>query len=61
LSRTAHQKKARRWGAFLVFLDETGLLMAPLVRCSWSVRGQPARMKQKVSYREKVSVAGALC
>jgi len=34
--------------------------MAPLVRRSWSVRGQPPRMKQKVSHREKVSVAGAL-
>jgi len=34
--------------------------MAPLVRRSWSVRGRPPRMKQKVSHRDKVSVAGAL-
>jgi hypothetical protein len=34
--------------------------MAPLVRRSWSWRGQPPTMKQKVSHREKVSVAGAL-
>src|SRR5262249_20971936 len=34
--------------------------MAPLVRRSWSVRGQPPRMKQKVGHREKGSVAGGL-
>src|SRR5205085_9952042 len=34
--------------------------MAPLVRRSWALRGQPPVMKQKVRHREKVSVAGAL-
>jgi putative transposase len=34
--------------------------MAPLVRRSWSWRGEPPALKQKAGHREKVSVAGAL-
>jgi transposase len=41
-------------------LDESGLLMAPLLRRSWSPRGQPPVIKQKAKHREKVSVAAAL-
>jgi len=41
-------------------MDESGLLMAPLVRRSWARRGQPPVMKQKAGHREKVSVAAAL-
>jgi len=54
------KRKARRRGACLVLLDESGLLMAPLRRRSWALRGQPPQMKQKAGHREKVSVAGAL-
>jgi putative transposase len=43
-----------------VLFDESGLLMAPLVRRGWSVRGQAPVLKQKVQHREKVSVAGGL-
>jgi hypothetical protein len=43
-----------------VLLDESGLLMAPLVRRSWSPRGQPPLLEQKANHREKVSVAAAL-
>jgi hypothetical protein len=43
-----------------VLLDESGLLMAPLVRRSWALRGQPPVLKQKARHREKVSVAAAL-
>jgi DDE superfamily endonuclease len=35
--------------------------MAPLLRRSWSVRGNPPVIKQKARHREKVSVAAALC
>lgn len=52
--------KARRRGACLMLLDESGLLMAPLRRRSWSLRGHPPQSKQKAGHREKVSVAGAL-
>jgi transposase len=41
-------------------MDESGLLMAPLVRRSWALRGQPPVLKQKARRREKVSVAAAL-
>jgi transposase len=43
-----------------MLLDESGLLMAPLVRRGWCVRGQPREIKQKAGHREKVSVAAAL-
>src|SRR5579871_650478 len=56
----AHQKKARRCGACLLWMDESGLLMAPLVRRSWAVRGQPPEQEQKAGHREKVAVAAAL-
>ena len=41
-------------------MDESGLLMAPLVRRSWAPRGQPPVLRQKANHREKVSVAAAL-
>ncbi len=54
------KRKAHRRGACLMFLDESGLLMAPLRRRSWSLRGHPPENKVKGSHREKVSVAGAI-
>jgi hypothetical protein len=57
----AHQKKARRQGASLVLIDESGLLMAPLVRRTWAPRGQTPELVQKSGTREKVSVLAALC
>ena len=50
----------RRHHACLMLLDESGLLMAPLRRRSWSLRGQPPQSKEKAGHREKVSVIGAL-
>ena len=41
-------------------MDESGLLMAPLVRRSWAHRGHPPVIEQKADHREKVSVAAAL-
>src|SRR5207249_253526 len=35
------KQKARRRGACLLLLDESGLLMAPLLRRSWALRGHP--------------------
>ena len=52
--------KARRHGACLMLLDESGLLMAPLRRRSWALCGHPPPIREKVGHREKVSVAGAL-
>jgi putative transposase len=55
----AHQKKARRQGAHIALIDESGLLMAPLVRRTWAPRGQTPDLDQCGS-RQKVSVAAAL-
>jgi transposase len=41
-------------------IDESGLLMAPLVRRTWSPRGQTPALAQEGGKREKVSVAGTL-
>ena len=54
------KRKARRRGACLLLLDESGLLMAPLRRRSWSSRGDPPEIEHKAGHREKVSVVGAL-
>ena len=44
----------------MIWLDESGLLMAPLVRRSWAPKGQAPTLLQKAGHREKVSVAGAV-
>ncbi len=54
------KQKSRRRGASLLLLDESGLLMAPLLRRSWALRGHPPESKHKAGHREKVSVAAAL-
>lgn len=51
---------SRRLGAWLVFLDETGLLLTPLVRATWALRGQTPEFEQVLGEREKISVIGAL-
>lgn len=47
--------------ATLVLLDESGLLMAPLVKRTWALRGHRPEIYQKGKQREKVSLAVALC
>jgi len=44
-----------------VFLDESGFLMAPLVRRSWSRRGQTPVLNQSGRHHRKVSAIAALC
>ena len=62
LRLAAHQKKARRQDAHIALIDESGLLMAPLVRRTWAPRGQTPDFVQSGGRgpREKVSVAAAL-
>ena len=52
--------KAHRHSACLLFMDESGLLMTPLLRRSWALRGHPSESKYKARPLEKVSVAAAL-
>jgi hypothetical protein len=47
--------------AALVFLDESGMLMTPLVRRSWSLRGHTPVMHQRGRCLQKVSAIAALC
>src|SRR5882757_9926091 len=59
--RLAGDKKgAAAARATLVFPDETGLLMAPLLRTTLAPRGCTPRIEQRASHRDKVSVAAAL-
>lgn len=55
------KRRASGRRAALVFLDESGVLMAPLRRRSWAKRGHPPVLKQKGRHREKVSIVAALC
>jgi transposase len=54
------KKKARRQGAKIALIDESGLLMAPLARRTWAPRGQTPALTQAGGHRKKVSVAAAL-
>jgi transposase len=54
------QKKARRRKAHVVLIDETGLLLNPLVRRSWAVRGRTPVIGGDGGHRKKVSVIGAV-
>lgn len=46
--------------AGLVFVDESGILMAPLVRRSWAPRGQTPILFQRTRSHRKISVIAAL-
>lgn len=46
--------------ASLVFVDESGLLLTPLVRRSWAPRGRTPVLYQRGRSREKVSCIAAL-
>ena len=56
----AHSKKVRRERRNLIFIDESGLLMSPLVRRTWAPRGHRPVLYQRGRHREKVSLAAAL-
>jgi transposase len=53
------QETARREDAHIVLIDETGVMMAPLVRRSLAPRGETPVLKQKGARREKVSIIAA--
>jgi putative transposase len=56
----AHQKKARDLHATLGFTDESGLLMAPLVKRSLARMGVTPLLEHRARQRDKVSAAAAL-
>lgn len=55
------QKKTARLKAWLVFLDESGFLMAPVVRRGWRPRKSPSVLLQRTRSHKKVSAIAALC
>jgi len=55
----AHQKNARRLNATIVFLDESGFMLRPLVRRSWAPRGQTPIIRCW-DRRDRLSVIGAI-
>ena len=55
------KKRAQKMNAYLAFLDETGMMMAPLVRKTWAPRAQTPVLYQRTRSHRKVSVIGALC
>jgi len=56
-----YQKKASRLKAWIVFIDESGILMALLVRRTWNPCGKTPLLYQKTRSHKKVSVISALC
>lgn len=57
----AGKKNAARLNAWLVFIDESGMLMSPLVRRSWAPRGHTPILLQRTRSHQKVTAIGALC
>ena len=55
------EKNASRLKAWLVFIDESAFLMAPLLRRGWAPRGETPIVRQRTRPHRKVSVIGALC
>lgn len=51
---------AARQQAHLIFIDETGFLLHPLVRRTWSLRGLTPIMKTRMRWRRRVSAIGAV-
>jgi transposase len=47
--------------AYIVFIDESGLLTSPLVRRTWAPRGETPILYQKGRSYERVSAIAALC
>lgn len=54
------KKNAGRLRAHLAFLDESGFLMAPLLRRTWAPRGQTPLSYEKGAFRQKVSAIAVL-
>ena len=54
------KKNASRLGASLIFLDESGFLLAPLVRRTWAPQGQTPILRQRTNTFRKLSVIASL-
>lgn len=50
------KKNAQRLGAYLIFVDESGFLLLPLIAKTWSLRGKTPIVRHWTWPRDKVSV-----
>lgn len=55
-----NKKNAARLGAHLVFADESGFLLAPLVVRTWAPQGSTPLVRHRQGRRDKISVISAL-
>lgn len=53
------QKKARRLKATIAFLDESGLMLQPLVQRTWALVGETPILRPNARRNRRVSVIGA--
>jgi transposase len=53
------QQQAAQTKAHLVWIDESGYLLAPLLRRTWAPRGQTPILRQRARHRDKVSALAA--
>lgn len=56
----AHQKKSHELGASLVFTDESGFLLAPLLHRTLAPVAHTPVLRQRARHRDKLSAAAAL-
>ena len=56
----AGKKNARRLGAHLVFADESGFLLAPLVVKTWAPQGCTPVLRHRQGRRDKISVISGI-
>jgi hypothetical protein len=56
----ARKKSARRCGAWLIFQDESGVSLTPVVRATWAPRGQTPVLRHKFNWK-RMSMSAALC
>jgi hypothetical protein len=54
------KKNAARLGAHLVFADESGLLLAPLVAKTWAPRGCTPILRHRRGHRDKISAISGI-
>ena len=56
----AHKKKASHLAAHIVFIDETGLMLLPIVQRSWAPIGQTPVLHHPQRHHRKISAIGGL-
>jgi transposase len=54
------KKNARRRNAWLIFFDESGISLLPVVRRTWAPRGKTPVIRHHFNWK-RLSIAGALC